>query len=166
MEGHGLVIAAPHKRRGKNVLPGVLLHLVEAVRPVDRARDARAFRVAIEHVGDGFAFIDDIEDWNAGDRSMVRGLSARVRIKRRAVEIDANTISLWRSAQNIRLKLAQVTVAVVEPFGFQDSPPTFAGFEWGRFAKRPYNFATASIDSTYLYPLAVKNTTIVSKPAM
>ena len=62
---------------GEQVLAGVLLHVVEAARPVDGAFDLRdAAERRIEHVRDAILFVDHFDHADAGERAEVEGLAS------------------------------------------------------------------------------------------
>ena len=71
VEAHGPVVEEPIERRRQHVLPGVLLHVIEAARPVDLAGDASRLRASgadstwidVVSVIDG---LDDVDVRRAG----------------------------------------------------------------------------------------------------
>jgi hypothetical protein len=90
------------------MLAGVLLHVIEAARPVDLAADdvARVQRAGHDVRDRAVVTIDDIGDRRTADRSGVERLSARCRIERSLIEGDfrcpATTSTATTVASNAR----------------------------------------------------------------
>jgi hypothetical protein len=80
--------------RGKQVLAGVLLHVVEPARPIHRAMHAIANvrRAVIHDVHDRAAiFVDDVDDAQGPDGADVERLTARSGIEGGAVTVASNS---------------------------------------------------------------------------
>jgi hypothetical protein len=105
----------------ENVLPGVLLHVVEAARPIDAAAHLGPFGrgVALYDVEHALRLsVDALDDAGAAERAGVRRLPAAGRVEGRAVERDGRAaVVRARQGQDARVELGQVRVVVVEPFG-------------------------------------------------
>ena len=80
------------ERRRQHVLPGVLLHVIEAPRPVDDAVDASGpatwARLHHVHMRPSPSSIDDIDDADVAERPGIERLPAGRRIEGGAVEDD------------------------------------------------------------------------------
>jgi len=78
------------KRRGQDVLPGVLLHVVEPPRPVDDAGDGLSrLQWSRHHVSDDVVIaIHNLKHGVAAEGTRVEGLTAGRGIKRCPVERD------------------------------------------------------------------------------
>ena len=78
MDAHRVELEAIGEDRGEEMLPGVLLHVIEAARPVDdpahQLQVARRWRR--EHVRDAIALVDDVGHGDAAQRAGVERLSA------------------------------------------------------------------------------------------
>ena len=64
------------KCRGKHVLAGVLLHVIEAPRPVDYTGDLRVRQLALNHVDYRFFFLRHPDHGKAAQGTPIHGLSA------------------------------------------------------------------------------------------
>jgi hypothetical protein len=62
-------------------LPGVLLHMVEAARPIDAAFDSAGGEFAVDDVRDFVAVVADIEDAGIAETAEVVRLAAGGRIE-------------------------------------------------------------------------------------
>ena len=110
----------PVERRREHVLAGVLLHVLEAARPVDRARGTRSLAAAsrFDHVQDRAVVpIDDVDDARAAERAGVERLAAGCRIERGAVEHDGRRPSCAPTPTICGVELGQVRIGVVETLG-------------------------------------------------
>ena len=97
--------------RRQHVLAGVLLHVIEAAGPVDRAADPRGVRRAIDDMQDPpIVGVDDVQDLRARQRADVERLAARGRIERRPIEDDGDLPLVDRLLDDVRVELAQVGV--------------------------------------------------------
>ena len=81
-------LAEPVERRGEDVLAGVLLHVIEPPRPVDRPVHAAPDRdLAVEHVPHlTVVRLDDVDDERVAERPGVARLTAGERVERRRVQ--------------------------------------------------------------------------------
>ena len=87
MEADGLDAELLNEHRGKQVLAGVLLHVIQAARPVDQAIDFRRIHRRCHAVRDALILIDDIQHRLACDETSVMRLPAGRRIKCCAIEV-------------------------------------------------------------------------------
>ena len=92
----------------------MLLHVVEAPRPIDRAADTvRGGESALEQVSDAVALVHDIPHADAVDDSQVVGLTPGGGVERRRVETGTRRLPpKLRLAE--RLERAAVRVGIVE----------------------------------------------------
>ena len=98
------------------MLSRVLLHVVEASRPVDFTPHGFALRLRSENVGHLIAFVNHVQHGNASEGTAVRGLAARFGIERAVVEIDSKALWPGLSLEHPCFEVPQVAVCVVEPF--------------------------------------------------
>ena len=100
---------------GQHVLAAVLLHVVEAARPVDLAVNVAARRQgrvhAVEHVAVPHEHIKDVRP---AQRTRVVGLAAGGGIKGRAVEADEICIPVGGAIRHPRVKGSQVGIVIVK----------------------------------------------------
>src|SRR5216684_2698662 len=105
------------------MLTGVLLHMIETPRPVNRSMDRAIGAGAVRHVDDAVALVHDLQDVCFTEPSDVVGLAARGRIKRRPVQRHtpraAGWLRLWRgfAANDLCFEFLQKRIVVVEPLG-------------------------------------------------
>src|SRR5215471_11716583 len=81
------------KHCGQQMLPRVLLHVIEPARPVDAAFYLRIVWPSVDNVKDFFARVANVEDVRIADFAQIIRLPARRRIKSGAVEDKAPGIS-------------------------------------------------------------------------
>ncbi len=74
------------KHRRQQVLAGVLLHVVEAARPVDRTFYFNAFEPAVNKVNDFVLAVAYLQNSRIADLPEVMRLTARSRIKSRFIQ--------------------------------------------------------------------------------
>lgn len=96
----------------EQMLPGVLLHMIEAARPIDDSDNGSRIDRRPEQVGDALVLINDIDYGNPVQDAGIEGLPTGAGIESSAVEVDAP--SLVRGVDYLGLELAQVRVVVVE----------------------------------------------------
>ena len=96
------------------MLTRVLLHVVEATRPIDNSFDLVILRFAGQDVSNCVALIDNIEYVDATHRAAVRRLPTRVGIKRSAIQINSKALVFRLRFKYARLKFTQVAIGVVE----------------------------------------------------
>ena len=97
------------------MLAGVLLHVIEAARPVDSAPrrvSQHRLRSAMRNL---LALVDDFDHRRVADRAGIKRLTAGGWIKRGAIQINA--ISIVAAPDNASLELAKVGVVVIKPVG-------------------------------------------------
>src|SRR5262249_12344420 len=104
----------------ENVLPGVLLNVIQSTWPVNATLNeiTNFGRWTLNDVHDRLAFVHAFHHPSAVQRPGVTGLTAAGGIKRRAVESDGSppTNSL-SDINDAGVKLDQMRVRVIEPFG-------------------------------------------------
>src|SRR2546422_3131325 len=108
------VVSRLLKRRREEVLAGMLLHVIKTARPVDFSSYDLPLRLAFEDMGDGLAFVSQLEHRHSGKCSAVRALPSGLRVEGAPVKINAEPLSLTVHFQHARLELATVAVGVVE----------------------------------------------------
>jgi hypothetical protein len=98
----------------EHVLSGVLLHVIEAPVPIDRARDfvGRRDRRREAMRDPSVVGIGDFEDRDAVDVAEVEGLAAGGRIEGGAVEVEGQGVG--RAVGDAGGELTQVGVGVIE----------------------------------------------------
>ena len=82
------------------MLAGVLLHVIEAARPIDAAVNRPGLQFAIDDMDDFVAVVAHFEHVGVAKLAVIARLSARGRIQRRLIEHD---LPRWRCAVNARL---------------------------------------------------------------
>src|SRR6267378_2645925 len=97
---------------GKQMLAGVLLHVVKPARPVDAADHIRTFRAAVDDMNDFVAFIADVEDICIGDLAQVVRLAAGGRVKGRTIQNQSPD-----GASNSRVYIGRKNLAAHDPRG-------------------------------------------------
>ena len=108
VKADGAGLAEPVERRRQDVLPGVLLHVIEPARPVDRPVHAAPDRdLAVEHVPHlTLIRLDDVDDERLAERPGVARLTAGERVERRRVERDRGpTVQAGRPPSRARRSL-------------------------------------------------------------
>src|ERR1700704_246506 len=100
------------KHGGEQMLPSVLLHVVEAARPVDAAVDIRTFRATVDNVNDFVAFVADVEDICISDLAQVVRLAAGGRVKSRTIQNQPPD-----GSSNSRVYIRRKNLAAHDPRG-------------------------------------------------
>jgi hypothetical protein len=101
---------------GEEVLTGVLLHVIEAARPIDEGIDLYDWRGGRgEAVSDAVVLIDDVDHGDAGERAGIEGLAAGGGIEGGAVEVDGEAVG--RAVYDAGAEVVDVGIGVVETFG-------------------------------------------------
>jgi hypothetical protein len=103
----------------KQVLAGMLLHVVQTAVPVDGARHFALRHRFGQAMRDARFLIHHVEHGNARDGAGVERLSAGGWVKGRAVEVDAAAV--LGNARNAGPEIVQVGVGVVEAFSHGDT---------------------------------------------
>jgi len=88
MHADGRVSEVLGDHRGEQVLAGVLLHVVEAARPVDRSGEPVTHDRGLDDVGDAVALVDHVDDRHAAEPTGVERLAPGGGVEGGAVEID------------------------------------------------------------------------------
>ena len=92
VEAHVVAVEGTAQHTGDDVLAGVLLHMIEAARPVDMAADLRAHRqLTVAQVGDDAVLLVYVQHPGIPQRAVVGGLSA-------ALGIEGGTVQHHRKA--------------------------------------------------------------------
>jgi hypothetical protein len=115
-------VEQPIERGGQDVLPGVLLHVIDAPLAIDRAphRIAGLQRDrAFDHMTDvAIFFIDHVHDFRAdtrrGQRPRIERLSAGRRIERGAVEAHPRTLAIRGDARHGRVEFEDGRIGVID----------------------------------------------------
>ena len=107
------------ERRRQQVLPGVLLHVIEPAHPVDVPAHTRVLlELAIDEMADGAVLLlEDIEHLGLVERARVERLAARGRIERRPIERHLPLLPLLLDVADDGIEFDQVGVGVVETLG-------------------------------------------------
>src|ERR1019366_2681678 len=131
MKAHRPRAEQPVERGRQYVLPGMLLHVIEAARPVDHAvnalADLQGLRVGPTKAGP-YAVVDDMEDLSllvvddvnhayAAERADVERLPAGGGIEARAIEHDDRAAVAALDASDYGIKLTAVWIGVIEAVG-------------------------------------------------
>ena len=77
------------KHGREQVLSGVLLHVIEAARPVDAAEHIRTAGLAVDDMNDFVAFIAHVEHVGVADFAQIVWLASRGRVERGAIQNQA-----------------------------------------------------------------------------
>ena len=89
MKAHGGDFEQFFENRREQVLPGVLLHVIETAGPVDLRGNFDGCNRSIEDVRYAVFFIGHLDDVRAAQGAEIEGLAARGRIEGGAVQINA-----------------------------------------------------------------------------
>ena len=121
------VLAEMHAHRGKpeklgdhrreEMLPGVLLHVIEAAIPIDPSRDSGRAEWGAEEMDDALAFVHHVQNRDVVDPTPVERLTTRSGIEGGAIEVDAGSFTAL--IDHIRIELAKVGVGVVQSLGHE-----------------------------------------------
>src|SRR6185437_1445509 len=102
------------KDRRKQMLAGMLLHVIEAARPVDLALNfVRHYRHG-GYMRDDVLFVDYFENRRAAERANVKRLAAGSGIKSGSIEVDFAAIQA--RLKNTSPECTEIAVCVVKPF--------------------------------------------------
>ena|SRR5687767_10458653 len=99
------------------MLTGMLLHVIEAADPIDRALDVADAERIREPVRDAIVLVDDIHDACSADRPGIEWLPSRGRIEGSAIEINGTAIR--GTFHDPRRKFTKVGIGVIETFSHQ-----------------------------------------------
>src|SRR3990172_2169556 len=109
------------------MLTRVLLHVVEAARPIDDAMHVRsnlngiAVFDNVRHTA--VAFVDDLDHSRAAKCADVAGLASGGGIETRAIQTHARMPASSLDAQDRCVELSAIWIEVVEPLGHSVSSP-------------------------------------------
>ena len=122
MEGECLSSCRVEKGSGKDVLSGVLVHVVVTAVNVDPAIHRIFFREPLQDVQHHFSLFGDASDRDAVNGSEIVRLSARVRIEKRLLQDYCRPVSRFQTVDNEAFELSGVGIRVVEAFGHDVKP--------------------------------------------
>ena len=120
VEALGPRLAHAVERRRQHVLAGVLLHVIEAPRPVDRAvaRGApTSSGPSTTCTSRSVVVIDDVDDAPAAERAEVVRLPAGGGIERRADERDREAVAGRGAGGDVGVERLAIGVGVIETVG-------------------------------------------------
>jgi hypothetical protein len=106
----------------EDVLPRVLLQMIETARPINPSLDLRAHlrRRAFDDVPHDarLFFVNAFDDARRAERACVARLAAASRVKRGAVERDGEASRPFvRDVEDARVELREMRVVIIEAFG-------------------------------------------------
>ncbi len=99
------------------MLSTMLLHVIEASRPVDSSRDFARCNRRVQYMGHALFFIDHLNNVGPAESSGIEWLAAGGGVERGSVQV--NTPPVVRGVDDLRAKLPQVAVLIVEAFGHE-----------------------------------------------
>src|ERR1700682_682218 len=106
------------KHRGKQMLAGVLLHMIEPPRPIDATLNVPKLQLAINNVNDVFSSIAHIETIPIPQLAQVVRRASRSRIERRGIEHYRQSrraaVRLRLATQHSRLKIALERIVIIK----------------------------------------------------
>src|ERR1700688_247225 len=118
------------KHRGQDVLPGMLLHMIEAPIPIDTSLHRTNFNGLVDNVDHFIFFVDYIHHTPISQSPSVVRLTAGGGIERSAIKLYAPQRSgqwafrifrrggaFWRAAQYLGGKFPRKRIVVIKPFG-------------------------------------------------
>ena len=140
MERFGLEAKKFDERGGKQMLAGVLLHVIDPARPIDLAlnranrkcgggvvhhvvrhtcwrRDRRSWRRAERQ-------IRDFQDFDFAETAEVVGLAAGSGVERRAVQNNFPAVAFTLAGNDVRLEFLLKRIVVIQPFSHLEFPVT------------------------------------------
>src|SRR4051812_46305322 len=94
----------------------VLLHEIEAARPVDLAMHGVRLEVGRQNMPDDVAIRLRIEHLDIVQRALVARLPATLRVKSRSVERNRRLALPCGASEDARIEVAQIGVIEIEPF--------------------------------------------------
>src|SRR5215469_10512870 len=154
------------KHRRQQVLAGVLLHVVEAARPIDKTFYFNAFEPAVNNVNDFLLAVAYLQNLRITNLSEVVRLTARSRIKGRLIQdclpcgglvSPGVRVGGGITTQDSSRKFSLEGVVVIKPACCHDSG--VCGLIEASLLQACKAFCHAS---EYLYPVPVLNSTTVS----
>ena len=117
MERNSLEFEELDERGGEHVLSRVLLHVIEAARPVDCAVNrARSDGLVGEMRDFAILGVEHFHDCGSAQVACVKWLSARSGVKRGAIQAHAPTRSLRFASEDLRVEFVQKRIVVIQPF--------------------------------------------------
>src|SRR5579864_1075533 len=119
MKGDGGPPKAFLKHGGKQVLAGVLLHVVETASPIDAAVNRAGLKLAVDYMDDFVLFVANVEHVGVAEFAEVMGLAAGSRIEPGGVEHDGPrgraVVTFRLAGEYARVEFAEKGIVVVEP---------------------------------------------------
>src|SRR5208337_1640109 len=99
------------------MLPGMLLHVVKAPRPIDFPTHTFCLRRLAEDVRDFVSFVNSFQELDPCDGPEIRRLPTRGGVKGRPVKVDCETVWCGFRTKDTCLEFTQIAVGIIEPFG-------------------------------------------------
>src|SRR5512136_781659 len=116
MEGPGLALHDLDKTLRKDVLAGVLLHMVKAAGPVNLAMNLLAFvQLPVQEMDNLFSILKYMDHAGGAQRPPVRRLPAGLGIEAGAVEDNSGTAFVNKPLQDAGIKLFPVSILEIKP---------------------------------------------------
>ena len=107
------------ENRGQNVLPGVLLHMIEAPIPINTSLHRTNFNRLVDNMEHFLFFVDHIDDTRISNQPRIVGLAAGGGIKRGAIQFYAPRCYRPGSPPKSLLRQRRGFVVLVELAGSQ-----------------------------------------------
>ena len=118
VEALGTDVTQPGECRRQHVLPGVLLHVIESSRPVDRAAQANRGRRAIDDVQNPAVLaVHHVEHADVAEHPDIERLAAGSGVERGAIEHERGAAVVRHGIDEIGVELAQVGILVIQSVG-------------------------------------------------
>jgi hypothetical protein len=93
----------------QDMLPGVLLHVLEATAPVNLPADWPRFQLPFDHMPDHLVVsIDHVDDHGGAELTSIEGLPAGGRIEGGPIQHHGATIAMRFDPENRRVELGQI----------------------------------------------------------
>src|ERR1041384_4679985 len=105
---------------GQDMLPGVLLHVVQTAIPIDSAVNTLCGNASFDNMDylAGFFFLKTIDEVCINESSEIIRLAARGRIKSGLIENDTDFVTDRSCFDYIRIELQKIRVVVIKTFRF------------------------------------------------
>ena len=99
------------RNRGQQVLPGVLLHVVEATSPIEHLVDRSEWQLSAEKMANDAIRLLDIDDRDAAHGSVIRRLTASFGVEDGAGGYAENSLSRPPDRGYFGVELGEICVA-------------------------------------------------------
>src|ERR1041384_1192348 len=109
------------------MLASVLLHVIEPPLPVDFARSSSLRNNCLHNVRYALVFIQYVDDGSGPDPPDVKRLASRRGIKCRPVQINMEVRGDRSNFHDLRLKLPEIAVRVIQALGHEATAPRRSG---------------------------------------